>query len=132
MNELIWIVAGNYHEFRQYFYKKKRSGDNKDYRYVYGVDQLRGQENLKGFYIGTYRQRKDLKDIQDQIAISKREYRFVGQGIDWRGMAMTNPCKEILLPSTPSGNWFQTLYMDEYEATYSNQWTSDSGSNKTT
>jgi hypothetical protein len=135
MDELIWIVAGNYHEFRQYFYKKKRSGDVKDYRYVYGVDQLRGQENLKGFYIGTYRQRKDLRDIQDQIAISKREYRFVGQGLqglDWRGMAITNPCNEVLLPTTPSGNWFRTLYMDEYEETYSNQWTADSGSNKTT
>lgn len=135
MKEVIWIVAGNYHEFNQYYHKKRKSGDFKDYRYVVNANILRGLEDIKGFYIGTYKQRPDLKEIQERILICKREYRFVGQGfqhLDWRGMELTNPCNEVLLPTTPSGNWFQTLYMDEYEATYSNQWTADSGSNQTT
>jgi len=28
--------------------------------------------NIEGFYIGTYYERKDISDIQDRIAISKR------------------------------------------------------------
>lgn len=136
MKETIWIVAGNYHEFNQYYHKKRKSGDFKDYRYVVNVNILRGLEDIKGFYIGTYKQRTDLKEIQEQILICKRKYRYVGQGfqhLDWRGMAITNASPGIEPPTTTvQGDWFKRLYMDEYEATYSNQWTADSGSNKTT
>lgn len=130
MKEIIWIVAGNYHEFRQYHYKKRKSGDFKDYRYVVNVNILRGLENIKGFYIGTYKQRKDLRDIQEQIAICKRMYRFVGKGLNVTSQSAVD--FETYTGADLKGDWFKKLYMDEYEATYSNQWTADSGSNQTT
>jgi len=130
MKETIWIVAGNFHEFREYYHKKRKSGDFKDYRYVVNVNILRGLEDIKGFYIGTYKQRTDLKEIQEQILICKRKYRYVGKGRSVTPQSIVD--FEAYTGADLKGDWFKKLYMDEYEATYSNIWTADSGSNKTT
>lgn len=71
-----YIVAGTYDEFRTYVQEKyeywtKQAMLMPDYKYVAGVDGLRGLSNIKGFYIGTYNQRKDIDEIRQQILIIK-------------------------------------------------------------
>jgi hypothetical protein len=89
---IIYIVAGNYREFADYTRKKQWEFMNAsttsvgdimpEYRYVYGVDTLRGLSTIKGVYIGTWRMRKDIEAIQEYINIIKsRNIGFKAQEI---------------------------------------------------
>lgn len=75
--EKCFIVAGSLREFDEYVKKKRnqyaimRQECPYDYFYVNGVDSLRGHTITKGFYIGSWRNRKDLEDIKQMIAINK-------------------------------------------------------------
>jgi hypothetical protein len=89
---IIYIVAGNYREFVDYIRKKQWEFVKTpilpvgevvpEYRYVYGVDTLRGLSTIKGVYIGTWRMRKDIEAIQEYINIIKsRNIGFKAQEI---------------------------------------------------
>jgi len=69
-----YIVAGNYDQYSAYVNNKRKdiSNSNTEYIYVNSAKNLVGIVNIEGFYIGTYYERKDISDIQDRIAISKR------------------------------------------------------------
>jgi hypothetical protein len=67
---MIYIVAGNYKEYTDYVYKNHDKGER--YTYVQDVDYIRGLNEIKGFYIGTYFKRSDIDDIKERVAISKR------------------------------------------------------------
>lgn len=75
--EICWIVAGSRAEFDEYVKKKKQMAGilreelMVEYRYVSGVDSIRGCTITKGFYIGSYKQRPDIQAITDQIKIAK-------------------------------------------------------------
>lgn len=70
MNKPIkYIVAGNYNEYQAYVKRKPRI--EYYYKYVSGVDTLRGLSEVNGAYIGTYYQRPDIEDIKDAIAVIK-------------------------------------------------------------
>lgn len=80
--ENIHIVAGNIAEFK-YITKKKwdqyhekwAKGDKQEmypnYKYVSSPDILRGLNEIKGFYYGTYEQRKDIEQIKLEISLIK-------------------------------------------------------------
>jgi hypothetical protein len=81
--EKIYIVAGNYDEFEQYARKKFhewrhrsptiRQNPTLQPEYVYVKDRytLMGLTNIKGYYIGTAFQRKDINQIKQAIAYVK-------------------------------------------------------------
>ena len=75
--EICWIVAGRVSEFDEYVRKKRsqyailRQECPYDYRYVSSADSLRGQVVTRGFFVGSWRDRTDIKTIQEAIAISK-------------------------------------------------------------
>lgn len=75
--EKCFIVAGSLREFDEYVKKKRnqyailRQECPYDYFYVSGVDSLRGHTITKGFYIGNWRNRKDIEDIKQIVAINK-------------------------------------------------------------
>ena len=81
--ERIYIVAGNYDEFEQYARKKfdewrrrtpvKKELSKPTLEYVYVKDRytLLGLSNVKGYYIGTAFQRKDINQIKEAIACVK-------------------------------------------------------------
>ena len=70
--DIIWIVAGNRAEFHSYVRRKMPLGHNpNNYKFVYSVDQLRGLNSIKGFYIGNYKSRKDINIIQAIINVIK-------------------------------------------------------------
>lgn len=75
-----YIVAGNHAEFERYVnakneYWTKQAMLMPEYRFVYDVNSLRGMDSIKGFYIGTWDKRHDIKQIQEQIAIIKAKTR---------------------------------------------------------
>lgn len=85
--EVIYIVAGTIDEFREYQRKKydeyyESVGENinnprnidrfPNYIFVHFPEQLRGIINLKGFFIGSWKDRYDIEEIKTIIATSKR------------------------------------------------------------
>lgn len=86
MSKRIYVVAGNYDQFKAYRNKKfkewsdywaKTSPDMTpavkfpDYVYVQHIDQLMGLSDIDGFFIGTYKDREDYEAIKQQIEIIK-------------------------------------------------------------
>lgn len=72
----IYIVAGTYSEFKNYVITKVNTHDNSSefhqYIYVHSADVLRGLSSLDGFFVGTWRERKDIPEIKLAIKIIKR------------------------------------------------------------
>ena len=71
---MIYIVAGNYNEYTDYVYKNQDKDER--YTYVYDVDNIRGLNSIKGFYIGTYYSRPDIEKIKEHIEIIKSHKRI--------------------------------------------------------
>ena len=70
-NLKLFVVAGNYQEFQDFVIRKRMKGFSYDFVYVSDRDMLRGMTTIRGFYIGTYRERPDWPEIRDAIAIIK-------------------------------------------------------------
>lgn len=86
MSNRIYIVAGNYDQFKAYRNKKFKEWSDywaktlpdmtpavkfPDYVYVQHIDQLIGLSDIDGFFIGTYKDREDYEAIKQQIEIIK-------------------------------------------------------------
>lgn len=67
----IYVVAGNSAEMDAYRLKKIREGSKDNYYYVQTPESLRGLSTIKGVFIGTWAQRKDIHLIQEQIKLIK-------------------------------------------------------------
>ena len=72
----IYIVAGTYSQFKNYVITKVNAHDNSSefprYIYVHTADVLRGLSSLEGFFVGTWRERKDISEIKLVIKTIKR------------------------------------------------------------
>lgn len=64
-DDTFYVVAGNYNEFLEYSKSKK---DNNFYSYVRSREDLLGLNDIKGFFIGSYKQRKDIEEIKNKIS----------------------------------------------------------------
>lgn len=75
----IYVVAGTHQEYQTFMHKKAKELWDKGvteitlshFVYVDSVEKLRGLTECNGYYIGTYKQRPDLNEIQTQIQIIK-------------------------------------------------------------
>ena len=67
----LFVVAGNFEEFQDFVIRKRMKGFSYDFVYVSKPEMLRGMTTIRGFYIGTYRNREDWPQIRDMIAIIK-------------------------------------------------------------
>jgi hypothetical protein len=67
----LFIVAGNQDEYDDFVIRKRMKGCNYDFRYVYGPDALRGLNTIRGFYVGSYRERPDWSEIDTVIKVIK-------------------------------------------------------------
>jgi len=65
-----YIVCGHYDEYRTLGYMNPQVRMN--YRFVYGVDDLRGTSNPKVQFVGNWVRRKDIEDIVMQVKIATR------------------------------------------------------------
>jgi dTDP-D-glucose 4,6-dehydratase len=64
-----YVVAGSQKEYRDWLHKNDH--DVLHYSYVYNTDTLVGLSEIHGVYIGTWRERKDIEEIKERIAIIK-------------------------------------------------------------
>jgi hypothetical protein len=78
----LFVVAGNYQEFQDFVINKRMKGFSYDFVYISGAEMLRGMSTIRGFYIGTYRERQDWPEIRDQIAIIKVKENHVEEVLD--------------------------------------------------
>ena len=67
----LFVIAGNYQEFEDFVIRKRMKGFSYDFVYVSNRNMIRGLDTIRGFYIGTYRDRSDWSEIRDAIAIIK-------------------------------------------------------------
>ena len=67
----LFVVAGNYQEFQDFVIRKRMKGFSYDFVYVSKPEILYGMTTIRGFYIGSYRDREDWPQIRDMIAIIK-------------------------------------------------------------
>jgi hypothetical protein len=64
-----YIVAGTSQEYEAWL--RRKGLDRRAYRYVTNPGMLYGMTNISGFFIGTYLNRLDIEEIQQQIEVSK-------------------------------------------------------------
>jgi len=81
-NGRVYIVAGNYEEFKAYVRKHDPIDDIVTWntlRYVYVHDRMTimGLVEINGFYIGTWRERPDIEEIQQVIAHIKQRTKLI-------------------------------------------------------
>ena len=75
----IFIVAGTRAEYTAWV---DRNGYKyTETQYVQNAQSLKGLENIRGFYIGTYDKRPDIQDIMSVIATSKRLQTIITTGL---------------------------------------------------
>lgn len=79
----LYIVSGTHKEFQAYVDRKYYNYANQfgtldwfpHYIYVSSIDVLRGLgKKYKGFFVGSWRNRRDIKDIEYIIEINKARY----------------------------------------------------------
>ena len=68
-----FIVAGNYEEYRNWVTIARRSGSGADYRYVNSLDNIRGQSDIRGIFIGTWYKRHDITSILVSLHMANRD-----------------------------------------------------------
>lgn len=66
MNEVIFVIAGDYQQFMSY---KLRKNTGQKFVYVSTIDTLRGQKDPHGVFIGTWRQRQDIHVILEELMV---------------------------------------------------------------
>jgi hypothetical protein len=76
MNQKIFIIAGTYDQYRNWVKKNidriyqsdtSRSISLSNFVYVSKLDVLRGHREVHGYFVGTFRNRPDIRDIVIQI-----------------------------------------------------------------
>lgn len=76
LNDKIFVVAGNHAQFREFM--KRKAGELWDqghevsysnFVYVSGPEVFRGFSSVHGYFVGTFRERKDLAEIVQHIKI---------------------------------------------------------------
>ena len=67
----LFVIAGTHSEYKNYVHKKLNEGSEAFYVYVSSVDALKGISDPHGVFIGSYKNRKDIRDILNQINIAR-------------------------------------------------------------
>ena len=76
MNQKIFIIAGTYEQYKHWIRKNidriyqsdpSKSITLSNFVYVSEPDQLRGHREVHGYFVGTYRNRPDIRDIVQHI-----------------------------------------------------------------
>lgn len=77
---MIFVIAGNEPEAYEYINRKLeeriRNGDSvskiDDYKYVHSESVLRGVNDPKGVFIGSWKNRPDIKDIVQTLMVATK------------------------------------------------------------
>jgi hypothetical protein len=72
MYQIKYVIAGNGMQYQHYIRSNRLSG--LDYRYVSGIDSIRGLSDISGVFTGTWYDREDIIDIINQIMVIKSRH----------------------------------------------------------
>jgi hypothetical protein len=76
-DDKIFVIAGTHEQFTQFVVRKaiqlwdggNTSVSLSDFVYVSGPERLKGFNSVHGYFVGTFRQRKDIEQILEMIRI---------------------------------------------------------------
>lgn len=79
MNDRFFIIAGNYDEAKNFMVNKigdmwmegNTSMSLSNFTYVSHWTKLKGLRNAHGWFVGTWRQRSDIKQIVEQLWLTQ-------------------------------------------------------------
>lgn len=82
MSEKYFVISGNFFEFNSFLKKKCEelyNAGNTDisyshFVYVSDISSLKGYSDPRGWFIGTWRERKDIDEIIIQLLMAKNGY----------------------------------------------------------
>lgn len=66
-DEPFYIVSGTPEEFEDFVIRENMLGHYYNWKYVFDADMIRGLSRIRGFYIGTYKDREDWSEIDSVI-----------------------------------------------------------------
>ena len=71
-----FVITGTHYEF-DFFVKRKLKAypelyERKDFVYVAGFETFMGHTNVKGWFYGSWRERKDIREILDMLSIKAK------------------------------------------------------------
>lgn len=78
MSDKYFVIAGNRSEYMDFVHKKvnelihSTTISFSDFVYVDSSDNLRGIMDPKGWFVGSWREKKDINQIIMQLALAKR------------------------------------------------------------
>ena len=77
MRKKYFVIAGNHHQYLEFAKQKVTEGwpgdttlSLSDFVYVSHSNTLRGYSKPHGFFVGTWRERKDIREILSLLAIA--------------------------------------------------------------
>lgn len=80
MSNKYFVIAGNRSEYMDFVHKKvnelllSTTVSFSDFVYVDSADNLRGYSNPKGWFVGSWREKKGINEIMVQLLLTKRNY----------------------------------------------------------
>lgn len=105
-DDKVYVVAGTRAEFDSYRTKKMNEGSRSQYYYVATPEALLGLSRIKGVFVGSWRQRNDIGDIQRAIHTIKERMKYDTQVSTAAGFMAQEIDQELLttLKQAPSTN----------------------------
>ena len=82
MSDKLFVICGNRSEYMMFVHKKvnelfqysQTSITMSHFVYVDSADNLRGHSNPKGWFVGSWREKKGINEIMVQLFLAKRNY----------------------------------------------------------
>lgn len=82
MSDKYFVIAGNRSEYMDFVHKKvnelfqcgQTSITFSHFVYVDGVDNLKGYSDPRGWFVGSWREKKGINEIIVQLFFAKRDY----------------------------------------------------------
>lgn len=77
---MYFIVAGTFREYQDFVTKKLKEFPNLtslNFKFVRDAETLLGLSYVKGFFVGTYEKREDIKEIEQAIYLIKARKEIV-------------------------------------------------------
>lgn len=70
-----YVVAGTFAEYKNYI--ERKGLDRREHVYVSDISTIKGLSSISGVYIGTWRDRDDIGEIQLQIRLVKEHEKML-------------------------------------------------------
>jgi hypothetical protein len=75
-DDKVYVVSGTRAEFDSYRIKKMNEGSNSQYYFVSSPEVLLGLSRIKGAFVGSWKYRTDIDEIQSTINIIKERMKY--------------------------------------------------------